>query len=42
MVLREDNLIEKVTENKLPHEPYGWHHEIDQRELMKHSVHPLL
>ncbi|MDO8476223.1 MAG: alpha/beta hydrolase [Candidatus Rokubacteria bacterium] len=27
MVLREDNLIEKVTENKLPHyEPYGWHH----------------
>lgn len=27
MVLQEDNLIEKVTENKLPHyEPYGWHH----------------
>ena len=27
MVLKEDNLIEKVTENKLPHyEPYGWHH----------------
>ena len=27
MVLREDNLIEKVTENRLPHyEPYGWHH----------------
>lgn len=27
MVLQEDNLIEKVTENRLPHyEPYGWHH----------------
>lgn len=27
MVLKEDNLIEKVTENRLPHyEPYGWHH----------------
>jgi dienelactone hydrolase len=27
VVLREDNLIEKVTENRLPHyEPYGWHH----------------
>ena len=26
-VLREDNLITKVTDNKLPHyEPYGWHH----------------
>ncbi|HEV8474644.1 MAG TPA: alpha/beta hydrolase [Methylomirabilota bacterium] len=27
MVLREDNLIEKVTDNRLPHyEPFGWHH----------------
>ncbi len=27
MVLKEDNVIEKVTENRLPHyEPYGWHH----------------
>ena len=27
VVLREDNLIEKVTENTLAHyEPYGWHH----------------
>lgn len=27
MVLPEDNLIAKVTENRLPHyEPYGWHH----------------
>lgn len=27
MVLKEDNLIEKVTENRLAHyEPYGWHH----------------
>ena len=27
MVLKEDNLIEKVTDNKLAHyEPYGWHH----------------
>jgi pimeloyl-ACP methyl ester carboxylesterase len=27
VVLKEDNLIEKVTENRLPHyEPYGWHH----------------
>ena len=26
-VLKEDNLIEKVTENTLAHyEPYGWHH----------------
>ncbi|HEV8439298.1 MAG TPA: alpha/beta hydrolase [Methylomirabilota bacterium] len=26
-VLQEDNLIDKVTENKLAHyEPYGWHH----------------
>ena len=26
-VLTEDNLIEKVTDNRLPHyEPYGWHH----------------
>ena len=26
-VLKEDNLIEKVTTNRLPHyEPYGWHH----------------
>jgi dienelactone hydrolase len=26
-VLNEDNLIEKVAENTLPHyEPYGWHH----------------
>jgi len=26
-VLGEDNLIEKVTANRLPHyEPYGWHH----------------
>ncbi len=26
-VLKEDNLIAKVTENRLPHyEPYGWHH----------------
>ncbi len=26
-VLQEDNLIEKVTENRLAHyEPYGWHH----------------
>ena len=23
----EDNLIEKITANRLPHyEPYGWHH----------------
>jgi len=27
VVLKEDNLIEKVTDNRLPHyEPYGWHH----------------
>src|SRR5712664_3029028 len=27
MVLREDNLIDKVTENRLPHyAPFGWHH----------------
>jgi len=27
VVLKEDNLIEKVTDNKLAHyEPYGWHH----------------
>lgn len=27
MVLQEDNLIEKLTDNKLAHyEPYGWHH----------------
>jgi predicted esterase YcpF (UPF0227 family) len=27
VVLKEDNVIEKVTENRLPHyEPYGWHH----------------
>jgi pimeloyl-ACP methyl ester carboxylesterase len=27
VVLQEDNLIEKVTENRLAHyEPYGWHH----------------
>ena len=27
MVLKEDNLIERVTDNKLAHyEPYGWHH----------------
>ncbi len=27
MVLQEDNLIEKVTANRLPHyEPFGWHH----------------
>jgi pimeloyl-ACP methyl ester carboxylesterase len=27
VVLQEDNVIEKVTENRLPHyEPYGWHH----------------
>ena len=27
MVLKEDNLIEKVTDNKLAHyEPFGWHH----------------
>jgi pimeloyl-ACP methyl ester carboxylesterase len=27
VVLKEDNLIERVTENKLAHyEPYGWHH----------------
>ena len=26
-VLKEDNLIEKVTANRQPHyEPYGWHH----------------
>jgi len=26
-ILQEDNLIGKVTENRLPHyEPYGWHH----------------
>ena len=26
-MLQEDNLIERVTENRLPHyEPYGWHH----------------
>ena len=25
--MSEDNLIEKITENRLPHyEPYGWHH----------------
>ena len=25
--MSEDNLIEKITENKLAHyEPYGWHH----------------
>ena len=27
MVLREDNVIDTVTENRLPHyEPFGWHH----------------
>lgn len=26
-MLREDNVIALVTENRLPHyEPYGWHH----------------
>ena len=25
--MSEDNVIEKITSNKLPHyEPYGWHH----------------
>src|SRR5437773_199582 len=27
MVLREDNLIDKVTDDRSPHyEPFGWHH----------------
>ena len=27
MVGDEDNLIERITENRQPHfEPYGWHH----------------